>query len=110
MKYPRMTIAFSLIVVFLSSHIAAFGAPQATNLERVLSWLPSDTETVFGAKGPFTTPAAVPQPEPVTDKVTDKEVDQMLQCLPMALLDIKEGHLLQQLKRHQVDLAIEESR
>ena len=110
MKYRRMTIAFSLIVVFLSSHIAAFAAPQATDLKRVLSWLPSNTETVFAARGPFTIPAAFPQHEPVTDKATDQEVDQMLQCLPMALFDIQKGHLLQQLKGQRVDVAIEGSR
>jgi hypothetical protein len=110
MKHPRLTTAFSLIVVCLSSHISAFAAPQATDLERALSWLPSDTETVFVAKGPFTIPAAFPQHDPVTDKVTDREVDQMLQCLPMALFDIEDGHLLQQLKGQRVDVAIEGSR
>jgi len=110
MKHPRLTIAFGLIVVCLSSHISAFAAPQAADVEHVLSWLPSDTETVFVAKGPFTIPAAFPQHEQVTDKATDLEVDQMFQCLPMALLDIEKGHLLQQLKGHQVDLAIEGSR
>ena len=110
MKHPRLTIAYSVIFVCLSSHISAFAAPPAADVEHVLSWLPSDTETVFVAKGPFTIPAAFPQHEPVTDKATDYEVDQLFQCLPMALLDIGKGHLLQQLKGQQVNVAIEGSR
>lgn len=110
MKNRRRTIAFGLILACLSSPVSSFAAPRAAGLERVLSWLPSDTETVFVAKGPFTMPAAFPQDEGVTGKVTSHEVDQLLQCLPMALLDIGEGHLLQQLKGQQVDLAIEGSR
>jgi hypothetical protein len=110
MKYPSLKIAFSLLFVCLSSQKSAFAEPQAADLERALSWLPSDTETVFVAKGPFTLPAAFPTHEPVTDKATDQEVDQWLQCLPIALLDIGKGHLLGQLKGQQVDVAIEGSR
>jgi hypothetical protein len=110
MKHPRLTVAFILNFVCLSSQISAFAAPQAGDVERVLSWLPTDTETVAVAKGPFTMPAAFPRHEPVTDKATDHEVDQLLQCLPMALLDIGKGQLLSQLKGQQVDVAIEGSR
>jgi len=110
MKHPRLTIVFSLIFICLSSHISAFAASQATDIGHVLSWLPSDTETVFVAKGPITIPAAFPQNDRVADKVTDHEVDQLLKYLPMSLFDIRKGHLLKQLKDHQVDLAIEGSR
>jgi hypothetical protein len=110
MKYPGLKIAFSLIFACLSGQRSAFAEPQAGDLERARSWLPSDTETVFVAKGPFTLPAAFPTHEPVTDKATDQEVDLWLQCLPIALLDIGKGHLLRQLKGQQVDVAIEGSR
>ena len=110
MKYLRLKVAFSLVFTCLSSYISAFAEPHATDVERVLSWLPSDTEIVFAAKGPFTLPAAFPTHEPVTDKATDQEVDQWLQCLPIALLDTGKGHLLRQLKGQQVEVAIEGSR
>jgi hypothetical protein len=110
MKHPRVTIVFSLIFICLISQISAFAASQATDIGHVLSWLPSDTETVFVAKGPITIPTAFPQNDRVADKVTDREVDQLLKYLPMGLFAIRKGHLLKQLEGHQVDLAIEGSR
>ena len=75
-----------------------------------MSWLPSDTETVFVAKGPITVPAAFPQNDQVADTVSDHDVDQFLKYLPMSLFGIREGYVLRQLKGHKVDLAIEGSR
>jgi len=110
MKNSRLTIALSLALVCLCGQISAFAAPQATDLEHVLSWLPVDTETVFVSNGPFSVPATFHESERGTDNVREQEVDRLLQRLPMALFDIREGLLLQQLKGLQVQIAVEGSR
>ena len=79
-------------------------------VDRAMSWLPPDTETVIAAKGPFAIPAAMPQHGSVTDPATNNYVDLLFQSLPMALLDIQDGLLLSHLKGLPVAAAIEGSR
>ena len=106
----RAQLLTLIILCGLSPCAAALQAQQLDNVERALSWLPSDTETVIAARGPFVVPAGFPKREPATSPATNNDVDLRFQLLPMALLDIKNDLLLSRLKGLPVVAAIEGSR
>jgi len=77
-------------------------------VRQVLSWLPSDTETVFAATAPFAMPAFE---RPIGDKPERRRsVIETLQLLPLSLFALKEGLLQNHLRGERIELAIEGSR
>jgi hypothetical protein len=84
---------------------------RETTLEDVLSWLPSDTETVIGTNGPFPFPdfdrleGTARQPE-----LTPVELDLRMRFLPLGLFGLKNGDLQKALQGKPVTFALEGSR
>jgi hypothetical protein len=99
-----------VITCYLGIHTATMKSQQLEPIDRAISWLPPDTETVIAARGLFAIPAVISQRKPVTDPATNNYVDLMFQSLPIALLDIQDGLLLSHLKGLPVAAAIEGSR
>ena len=84
--------------------------PKATaqiTLNEVLSWLPSDTETVFGSNGPFRTLHAAPE---TLDKLTPDELRLLVINHSLTLLGLDEVGLGGLLASETVRLAVEGSR
>ena len=101
----------SLAIILVGS-IALFAAPRAKpvvrtvskavaeplDLERLMSWLPADTETISVARGPFVlTSSTVEHSDAQTHPISDKELAQNFQELPLALLEFKNGLLTKHL-------------
>lgn len=108
--FGKLGLAMLVIVGCMNACSAVIRAEPLSKVERALSLLPPDTETIVVANGPFGIPLAFPTHEPATDPATDKEVDQLFQSLPIALLDIEDGLLTSRLKGQQVTVAVEGSR
>jgi hypothetical protein len=78
-------------------------------VERVIGWLPDDTETLIVAQGSFSVSAFVPDPDPRTEQdVTFLEEAQLLPA--QLLLGSRGGLLTEELKGLNVTLAVEGSR
>lgn len=77
--------------------------------QRVLSWLPADTETVITANGPFSLPELNPQAHQ-TRKESDHEVEDTFKYLPLALFSFQQGLLGNYLKGDKLLLAMQGSR
>jgi hypothetical protein len=84
-------------------------------LQKVLSWLPADTETVTVARGPFKlavpgdSDAAAQDSDPA-GAVSDQELLQHFEELPTGLFSLKDENLSTRLRDKQVLLAVEGSR
>ena len=85
--------------------------PGRVTLGRVLSWLPADTEVVFGASGPFLFPDFAAIPAPSSGELSPAELALRTQFnLPLSLFQLNNGGLSKPLKDKKVALVIEGSR
>lgn len=81
------------------------------DVQRILSWLPADTETVFVANGPFSFPDLEPpdQPSPFTS-ASAEELKVDFEAEPLALVGFRNGVLAKRLIDQKVQIALEGSR
>jgi hypothetical protein len=113
------------LAVILGGSIALCVAPHANpvvgttsdpiavpiDLERTISWLPADTETITVARGPFVLASTSPGKNETQDHaVSDKEIAQNFEDLPLALLQFKNGLLAKRLEGKRITLALEGAR
>jgi hypothetical protein len=119
-KYGRIALIVLALGLF-NARIAEVVAQTSTqktgsvNLQEVLSWLPSDTETISVARGPFDLNSKIAQSKPDEDEnenrtVTDLELTESFEALPLSLFGFKDGLLIPRLKNKRVSLAIEGAR
>src|SRR4029077_16991864 len=120
-NYRRITVAvfaLGLLSAICPAGIVAQDSQQkvgSVDLQRVLSWLPEDTETITVARGPFVLPSTTAQAKPNEDEnesrlVTERELSEPFQTLPLSLFGFKDGLLLPRLKGKRIMLAIEGAR
>ena len=85
--------------------------PPSEDVQRILSWLPADTETVFVANGPFSFPDLEPpeQPSPFTS-ASAEELKVDFEAEPLALAGFRNGVLAKRLIDQKVQIALEGSR
>ncbi|HKS81113.1 MAG TPA: hypothetical protein VJR23_06375 [Candidatus Acidoferrales bacterium] len=81
------------------------------DVQRILSWLPADTESVFVANGPFSFPDLEPpdQPSPFTS-ASAEELKVDFEAEPLALVGFRNGVLAKRLIDQRVQIALEGSR
>jgi hypothetical protein len=84
--------------------IEPIGPPAALTVNRILEWLPANTETLIVARGPYQVEAVDP------DQVKDAPLAKLLKMWPMSLLTIREGVFQKLLVGQSVSLAVEGSR
>jgi hypothetical protein len=84
-------------------------------LERVLSWLPADTESISVAQGPFT--LTIPPAESWTPQtwdpnraVTDQQLAVEFESVPLTLFSFDKGSFLKRFEGQRVELAVHSSR
>jgi hypothetical protein len=84
--------------------------PLPARVGQVLSWLPSDTETILVANKPFTMPGFKPDAAPPGSKTSLAASTEMFELLPLGLFELKNGLLQNYLMGQRVEIAIEGSR
>jgi hypothetical protein len=110
---PRNLRSIGLIsCVAIISSIGCTGQKTGgrPDLERVLSWLPSDTETLLVANGPFWMSNFQVSEEYKNHAVTNEELEKQFESLTLGLLSSRSSLLEQHLEGKQVSFALEASR
>ena len=86
-------------------------ATQQLSLSQVLGWLPTDTETVLGANGPFSwAPEAPSNDARPQERMTDAELEIQSRAFPLGLLNFKNGGLGEFVNDKSISFAMEGSR
>jgi hypothetical protein len=81
------------------------------NLDRVLSWLPANTEALLVANGPFWMPNFQTGQDNLSNSlVTSEELDKQFEGMTLGLFNAKDGLLGKRLERKKVLFAMEGSR
>ena len=88
---------------------AGIAAPSQL-VEQALSWLPSDTETVSAANGPFLVPDLSWDPREKPNGNGSDEIADTFRSIPVALIGFKKGFMSKYLREEKVLLALEGSR
>ena len=101
-----------LFAIAASVCFAQFRVPaEQPSLNQVLGWLPTDTETVLGANGPFSWATEVPSNDThPQERMTDAELEMQSRMFPLGLLNFKNRGLGEFVKDKRISFAIEGSR
>jgi hypothetical protein len=91
--------------------VASVPRPLPASIERVLTWLPADTETILVANTSFAMPRFKNQDtaEPGSE-ISLNELTERFELLPLSLFELKHGLLQNYLMGQKVEFAIEGSR
>lgn len=93
------------------SAVVADISQPSTEASQVLSWLPSDTETLITARGPFLLPGPPKDRQKYEERITDaRELQEIFRSLALGPLALNNGGLEKQLMGARVRLAAEGSR
>jgi hypothetical protein len=105
------SIALSALDVSSSAEKAAGPTGQFPDLEQVISWLPTDTESITVSRGPFAFQSgAAEQNGPEERVISDAELARYFGSLPLSPLEFKDGVLAKHLEGKQIILALEGAR
>lgn len=108
--HPRWEIPSSKIY-FKGRSAAQKTLVSGEEIQRVLSWLPADTETVIGANGPFVLPDTTAEVnETENGKSSDQEIEEEFRGIPLGLFSYKKDIFAKHFKGEKVLLGIEGSR
>ena len=112
-----LRVVFILLLISLSVECCAqqmVSSESPIGVEKVLSWLPHDTETVIVAHHPWTIPKTNQMPAALVEeknyKLTDQDVAEVFTSLPLGLFTLKDGMFLRSLAGKHLVLAAEGSR
>ena len=87
------------------------GSTQLTNdVQRVLSWLPADTETLLVANGPFWMSSFQTEQDHSDHQMQPQDIQKAFQQLTLGLFALKNGVLEKRLEGKKILLAVEGSR
>ena len=86
------------------------GDSGSAGIERAVSSLPADTETIVVANGPFGFTGKVDAKETKDSSISNKEIASHFQGLPLGPIRFKDGLLSEQLEGKMIEFAVEGSR
>ena len=119
---PLMIRAICQFAVAFLASAAASGAlqaqkggikavPPSEDMQKILSWLPADTETIFVANGPFNLPDLSPREfAPGAHAESPDDLKEDFEAIPLSLIGFKNGLLANRLQGQKVLVALEGSR
>jgi hypothetical protein len=102
---------FAVPRVSSSAGKAAGPTGQFPDVEQVISWLPTDTESITVSRGSFAFPRSAAEQNGSQERViSDAELSRYFESLPLAPLEFKDGALARHVEGKQVILALEGAR
>jgi hypothetical protein len=111
------TLVICSTALFAAPHVdtsagrAASPDGQFPDLEQLIAWLPTDTESITVSRGPFAFPSgAAEQNGPEERVISDAELSRYFESLPLSPLEFKDGALAKHLEGKQIILALEGAR